>query len=103
MVNDEPVIQTLGKLVVADDQFILTPKGVQTVRTAGGSHGEQVTYKLVANCMQVLSQWKLGMGREEVWFGTLKAFFPLHVESELKYLKKQLKPKGEQQKQVKAF
>ena len=84
--NGRPVIAALSKLVVFDDQFLLTPKGLQTLKP---SETMVLSYEDIADAINVLERWKLGAGREEVFFGTLERCFPLHMEGELSYLKKE--------------
>ena len=81
-----PIIHNLAKLIVLDDQFNLTPQdGMKSLKMIPPDL--ELTYEHVSDLVGILDKWKAGKGREEVWFGTLKSYFPLHVESELKYLK----------------
>ncbi len=80
------VISQIAKMVHTDDQFILKPSGFESHRIKNGA-AANVTYDDVKNLLAILERWKFGKGREEVWFGTLKTYFPLHQEKELVYLK----------------
>eukprot|EP01047_Picozoa_sp_COSAG01_P072464 COSAG01_NODE_11529_length_1913_cov_1.461411_1_plen_152_part_00 len=83
LANGEPKIAKVAKAVVADDQFVLTPDGIDTM-----SQGDiELSYQDVADMVQILERWMEGPGREEVFFGTLSSCFPLHVASEVAFLK----------------
>jgi hypothetical protein len=81
-------VSHLAKTVHHDDQFILKPSGFESHRMKSGQQ-DHLTYDDVCDCVQILERWKRGKGRHEVWFGTLRAYFPLHQESELVYLKRE--------------
>lgn len=81
----EAVIAKLCKAVVADDQFVLKTSGFQSTKMFQDE--DAITYNDVVDAVHILERWKEGKGREEVWYGTFQSFFPLHVESELAFLK----------------
>ena len=79
-------VQALAEAIVNDDTFIITPEKFES-KIHGG---RPVTYEQVEEVIECLDKWRdkeTGLGREEVWFGTLTGFFPLHVASELAYLR----------------
>lgn len=84
----QAIVSHCAKMVQNDDQFILKPSGFDSHKTKSGGEA-LLTYDQVVESVAILERWKAGRGREEVWFGTLSAYFPLHQESELFYLKKE--------------
>ena len=97
-VRGEPVVAQVASYLIADNGFILKPKGGKD-RTPG-LHGGPfldthkmtavkpvVSYDLLRDLVTALSTWQSGSGREEVWYGTITKFFPLHSPTEIKYLK----------------
>jgi hypothetical protein len=86
MARGEPVIAHIAKQVQADDQFILKTTGLDSHKKSHGA-ADALTYEHIVDTVNILERWREGKGREEVWFGTLASYFPLHVESELSYLK----------------
>ena len=86
MARGEAVIAHIAKQVQADDQFILKTTGLDSHKKSHGA-ADALTYEHVVDCVNILERWREGKGREEVWFGTLASYFPLHLESELMYLK----------------
>ena len=87
MARGEPVIAHLAKQVQADDQFILKTSGLDSHKKSSAGAPDALTYDHVVDCVSILERWRDGRGRKEIWFGTLAAYFPLHLENELKYLK----------------
>ena len=88
----EPVVAQVAGFVRQDESFTLRPKG-------GLDNGPWVksdkppqmvpaiTHQHVLNLTKVLKNWRMGAGREEVFYGTLQQYFPLHDPRELTYLK----------------
>lgn len=82
----EAVIAHIAKQVQADDQFILKPTGLDSHKKVHGA-SDTLTYEHIVDCVAILERWREGAGREEIFFGTLTSYFPLHAENELHYLK----------------
>jgi hypothetical protein len=87
LVKGRSVIMDIGKSVIADDQFVLRPDGLQTMKTM--VEEEKPTYDKVCDAVHILDRWKQGAGKDEVWFGTLQKYYPLHTESELVFLRQE--------------
>jgi hypothetical protein len=81
----EGFIQQLSRCIVADPQFSLRPDGLESSKSL---QTDDLTYEDVCKVVQILEDWKAGRGKDEVWFGTLKTSFPLHIADELTYLRK---------------
>lgn len=84
----EAVVAHIAKQVQADDQFILKSTGLDSHKKVQGAE-DTLTYDHVVDCVSILERWRHGAGRTEIWFGTLVSYFPLHVDSELQYLKQE--------------
>ena len=89
LARGEAVVAHVAKQVQADDQFILKTTGLDTHKKLQAGAGDALTYDHVVDCVAVFERWRQGAGRQEIWFGTLASYFPLHMESELLYLKRE--------------
>jgi hypothetical protein len=97
-IRGEPVVAQVAAYLVADNTFVLKPTGGDD--PTPGLHGGPVldshkatpvqpaiSYDLLRDLAEALNKWQLGEGKDEVWYGTLNNYFPLHSASEMKYLK----------------
>ena len=91
LVDDQAVVQDVAAYLIADNSFVLKPSGGPNGGARLDTHKKTtvtpIDYTTVRAMVQALQEWKEGKGREEVWFGTLNNFFPLHASMELKFLK----------------
>ena len=88
----EDAVADLATAVLADISFILTPEEFNSRNDSNSSARKVVTYEQVQQVVTILEEWReptMGPGRGEKWYGTLTSFFPLHVSSELSYLRKE--------------
>jgi hypothetical protein len=97
-VRDEAVVAHAAAYLIADNTFILKPTGGDdpTPGAKGGPYLDthkstpvepKMSYDLMRDVVEAVVKWHEGKGREEIWYGTLHNFFPLHSATELKYLK----------------
>jgi hypothetical protein len=85
--TDEAIVSKMCDSIIRDDQFVLSSKGFSSHKAG---EGLEVTYEMILECLDSLEKWRdpvSGPGREEVWYGTIHSYFPLHDTREMEFLR----------------
>jgi hypothetical protein len=81
------VMKMLADACIKDPLFILYPDGMLQSNVFTEKDNNLPTYSMLIDVCRVLEAWGNGVGREEEFIGTMTDFFPLHVDTELAYLR----------------
>ena len=84
----KPIVSLLAEAYLRDPMFLLHSDGTLQSNVFEDTEVDLPSFSMLVDLCRVFESWQEGVGREEVFIGSLKDFFPVHAEAELEYLKR---------------
>ena len=82
-----PVVRLLADACIKDPLFILHSDGLLQSNVFSDTDRGLPSFSMLIDVCRVFEAWQASVGREEEFIGSMTDFFPLHVDTELRYLR----------------